>query len=48
MSSPHSALCDGVCLVTYESKSITFYKYIQQTLGQLEQALHCYLLVFFW
>lgn len=48
MSLPHSVLRDGVFLVTYESKSITFYNYIQQTLGQLEQALHCYLFVFFW
>lgn len=45
----HILLCVmPILLVTYESKSITFYKYIQQTRGQLEQALHCYILIFFW
>lgn len=40
---PHSVLRDAIFLVTYESLIITLYKYIQQTLGQLGQALHCYL-----
>lgn len=47
MTLPHSVLRDAAFVFTQESKSITFYSYIQQTLGQLEQALHCYLIYLF-